>query len=739
MLRTLRTLYLLVVTSLLATAFAPAAESAALPAWLVRSGTVRTTDPAVAKKGGVIRWRSWSADAFAEAERSKKLLFVFVTSNASHSAAEMERAVLSDIDIATRLNTDFVPVKLNREAFPETDVRLQQAVMAIKGLRGWPLTIFLTPDGEIVFGATSLPLNDDIELNKPGLRSIVSNLTTRWKEDADRISREAGSLSKALKKNTEQYSPRGTIPPGILNTTVLKFQALIDRENGGLRSPVPAQFPEPRALELCLAHYARTSDKQSLELVEITLDRMLRGGLYDHLEGGFHHFCVDRQWRVPRFEKMPLLNAEIITILLHTWQATGDGRYRTAAEDSLNFWRGDLDATGTFFPANIAPEARSFQDGDFYTWSLRDIELLFTDDTDIRFARSYFGIDESGNLPNTAPGQTVLSASRSVASVARELGLQLDAATKRLDRIRDTLRAARSLRPRPPRDETPLCDANAMLAAAFMEGGRLLGRDDLMRQGLKTLNAILNQHKEEGEVPRSVRHILNDPTSVPLAMDEAARAWACLHAYEATSNPTFMQLAVEALDRLDLNYRDLLRGGYIERSFKGPLDFAQALNWRTKSIQDTSEPATNGLIASTFVRLFALTSNPTYMERAKTAIENCATVFLNPSPYNSTLTAAADATQNGVLRIKVIGREGDAVTRAMLSLAHTRYFPWKTVMRFDTAEAAGEVTIANIDKKSAYAIVETQTDKLVAESLEELNTFLDDLGKRAPASVVPIK
>lgn len=710
------------------------------PFWLAHVGTVRPSDPAVARKGGVVRWRPWNAETFEQAAKAQKPVYVFVTSNAGRGGAEMERTVLGDFEVTNRLNADFVPIRLNRDAFPETELRLQQALLALKNARGWPLNVFLTPDGEIISVSTSLPLHDDPEFNRPGMITTLTNLTQRWAEDRTRIAREAGTLCRALKRDTEHPSMRGTIPANVLNSTALKFQALLDRDNGGFRSPLASQFPEPRALELCLAHYARTNDRKSLEVVEITLDHMLRGGFIDQLEGGFHHFCIDRQWRIPRFEKLPLLNAEMICLLLHTWQATGNGRYRSAAEDALNFWRGELDDGRAFFPASIAPDAYSFEDGAFYTWSLREIEALFTDESDVRFARKIYGIDEVGNQPYTAPDRTVLSATRPLHEMALEFKIGMDPARKQFERIRKTMRAARALRAAPARDDLALCDANSMLAAAFLEGGRLMGRDDFVKQGFKTLAAILKERRDGIEVPRPVRHVLNDPTSVPLALDEAARAWACLQAFETSGDSRYQQLAIDGLDRLDANYHDLLRGGYIERSFKGPMDFATAINWRTKSIQDTSEPSTNGLIATVYVRLFALTSDPQILERAKAAVESVGAVLATPSPYNSTLATAADAVQQGIVRIKIIGREGDAATTSLLSLAHSRYYPWKTVMRFDSAEAAGDVKVANIDGTKPYAIVETKSDKLIAESLDELNTFLDDLGKPpAAGAVVPIK
>lgn len=695
------------------------------PPWLARAGTLRANDPALAKGKGAVQWRAWSADAFAEADRTQKPVYVFVTANWCHGGREMERAVLSDPTIANRLNADFIPVRLDRDAFPETDLRLQQAVSALKGMRGWPLNVFLTPDGEIFFGATFAGIEDDLEYNRPGMRSMLIGLSKRWADERAQISRDAASFCRAFKKNTEHTPQRGAIPADCLNASALKLQALFDRENGGFRSPAPGQFPEPRALEVCLAHFARTGDAKSLEAVEVTLDHMLNGGIYDQLDGGFHRSCVDKRWLLPRFEKLPVLNAEFIVLLLHTWQATGSARYRSAAEECLAFWRGELDVGGKFFCASIAPEAHSFEDGAFYAWSLRELELLFAGDPDsLRFARTYYGIGEYGNQSRTAPDRNILHVAVPLHEVARDLGIGIDDARKRRERVRERLRAARAERPRPPRDATALCDANAMMAAAFIESGRLLGREELTAQGLKTLHAILTERVNDLDTPRPVRHVLTDPSSAALAFDEAARAWACVQAYEATGDASYKQLATEALERLDRDYRDQLDGGYIERSFKAAPDFAKMLNWRTKSIQDTSEPSSNGLIAQIHARLYVLTGEAAYKDRTQTALESVGAALIVPGPYTATLALAADAVQNGVLRVMIIGRASDATVVAMLALANARYYPWKTVMRFDTSDAAGVVPVANLDGAKAFAIVEARGNKLVAETLEDLNKIL---------------
>ncbi len=219
-----------------------AEEPLAPPDWVAHAGSIRPTDPALSKGKGAVQWRAWNAATFAEAARVQKPIYVFDTAHWCRSGHEMERTVLSDLEIARRLNADFIPVRLDRDVFPETDLRLQQAVVALKGLRGWPLNVFLTPDGEIFFGSTSMQVDDDLENNRPGMRSALQGLAQRWSDDRFRISREAGIFCRALKKNAEKETPRGEIPPDVLTTTALKLQAMLDPESGGFLSPHAGAF-----------------------------------------------------------------------------------------------------------------------------------------------------------------------------------------------------------------------------------------------------------------------------------------------------------------------------------------------------------------------------------------------------------------------------------------------------------------------------------------------------------------
>lgn len=690
------------------------------PDWLTHAGGMRASDPALGRGGGRVQWREWNAESFTQAAREKKLVFVFVTANWCHGGQEMERTSLSDVETATRLNKAFVPIKLDRERFPELDLRLQQASAMLTNARGWPLSVVMTSDGELLFGGTFMPIQDDFQTGKPGFRSTLKQLANTWQADGTRISIEAGRFMRAVKKDAQGRSYRASVPRHVLDLAAAKLDEQFDRESGAFREPGTTRFPAPRALELLLQHHARTGAKKSLEIVTRALDAMLRGGIYDQLEGGFHRFSTDRNWRVPRFEKLPVMNAELVNVLLHAWQTTGEPRYRTAVEETLAFWISTLDTRGEFFCASVAAQARSFEEGHYYTWTVAEFERVFSDAIDLRLAQTYFGVDDTGDQPQTAPGRNVLYEAKPLDEVARRLNLEPADARARLDRVRALLCAERRRRPAPALDRTPLCDANAMLAAAFIEAGRVLKRDDLRLQGLRTLQAIL---VENGK-PRAVRHVLNDPNSAPLLMDEAARAWACEMAFESEGDGAYWQQAQAAIERIERDYHDILGGGYNERSARHEPAFAKALNWRAKSMQDTSEPSSNGLTAHVFVRAYALTGEEHYKEMAETAVASYGKLLGAPGVYDGTLTAAADALEGGTLSVKIFGKADDAVAAGLLAAAVRAYVPWKCVQRFDSLEAAGEVAPGKADTSRAFALVRRKGETKVVATVEELTLEL---------------
>ena len=610
-------------------------------------------DPAVLKGKGTVHWQQWGAAAFAAAARSqgKKPIFLFVTANWCHWGKVMERVTFTDLEVATRLNEEFIPVRLDRDERPDVDVRLQQAVQSLSGRRGWPLTAFLTPDGCVFMGGTYYPAEDDAAAQRPGLRGVIQQAAHAWREQQQDVLGQARELDNSLKKENEAADTAGEPAPDMLQRVAAAIGSALDHKAGGLAvrdSVGGGKFPTPCALELCLQHYASTKDPRSLDAVTKTLDGMLRGAICDHLAGGFHRCCADRWWRVPRFGKLLLPNSGVLVALVRAWQATGEARYKRAVEDTLAFWTTMREPTGTYFYGSQAGGTSDLDDGFYFTWTAKELEHALPDDADCHLAQAFFGLDEAGNLP-AAPGRNVLYETATTQDAAARAGLPREEGDQRLSRVREALRQARAQRPAPAVDRNIYVDGNALMAAAFMECGRALGQQQAFERGLATLRGLLKEgvpppspsRGGEGDRGRAgAVHVLprqGQPALAPrLAQDEAALLYAAALAYEATKDKDFLAAAEESLGRLDEFFWDKQKGGYFDRSAAAPAE-AQGLAWRVKSFQDTDQPSTNALVAAACARLAAATGRKEFAERAQRTVSAFAGVLEKLGPYGAAL------------------------------------------------------------------------------------------------------
>ena len=665
------------------------------------------TDPGLAKgpdhPAVTVNWRAWNAATFAEADRAGKPILLFVSAPWLHVGHAMERTTLSDPGVVKLLNEYFIPVKLNRDERPDVDLRLQQAVKAISGARGWPLTVCLTPDGRAFFGGTSYTADDDFASERPGLRATLIWLATLWRDNRDQVYDRADAVEKLFKVGYESEKLQGQIPPAAVHQLALAMRDAFDERSGGSKLE-PTRFPAPRALDACLIDYGRTHDKDTLKLVTASVNAMLRGALYDRLSGGFHRCCLDRWWRVPRFEKMLVDNAEIATLLLHAYQASGDERCREALTRTLEFW----DAPPMFTPAgksatpfgwsaSQASGINSADDGDYFTWTVKEAEAALRDDADCKLACAFYQIGEIGGLPQTAPERNVLFEAMTLAEAAKQAGIGEDEARKRLERVHAALLAARNARPAPPVDTAIYVDGNALMAAAHIECGRVLNRKDWIARGEEVLNQLILRGIEAAKGgSRAVHSVVRASapaqssftgtearsTGTGLLQDEAALFYACTVAFEATGNDAFASRASDSFERLNQNFWEPVNGGHLDRIPGANTEPAASLPWNIKPYMDTTEPSSNGLIALGCVRMYALTGRKEYRERAAATIEAFAAPLVKLGVYSATLAAAGEALVNGCMLISIDRGPAatDAAADALADAAVSAYAPWKFVI-----------------------------------------------------------
>lgn len=567
---------------------------AALAAWAAQAPAADAT----------VRWRAWDEKAFAEAKERGKPILLVIDARWSPRSAEMQGEVFGDGTVALLVNEWFVPVRIDRDDRPDIDVRYQAAVRSAGGNAGWPLVAFLAPGGEVIFGGTHFRLRDDFLEKRPAFETVLRGVAEDWEKRRDELQERAKTLEEKLRAQSasvEQEAPKDG-PQTLDASAALKSAAAtlcerFDPVGGGFGPGVEGpKFPTPQALELLLLHHARNGDDASLNVLKRTLDGMLAGGIHDRLGGGFHRVSIDRLWRVPRFEKLLGLNAEMLQLLVHAWQFTKDPAYREAAEGVLRWMMGALAdrERGGFFAGQSGDET-------YYTWTLGELETALAEDEGCALVRRFYDVEAWGDLPETNPHRNVLFEACGMEKAAKEVHADRAGGEKVLREALPKLRAARQKRPAPPVDRRILVDANARAVSACLLAAGAFARDDVRAFALKTMDRLL---KEAADSAKGAAHVLapDGGVSFPfLANDEAALALACTDAYLATGDDRYFDAAEASVKRLDERFLDAADGCYADRALKGggaPPALGR-LSAVYKPLQDSSldGPSVNALAA----------------------------------------------------------------------------------------------------------------------------------------------
>src|SRR5687768_15488596 len=429
-----------------------------------------------------VDWYGWGDEALARARAEDKPIFLSVGYSTCHWCHVMEHVSFEDHAIAELLNRDFISIKVDREERPDVDRVYMAFVQATTGSGGWPMTVFLTPELKPFYGGTYFPPHS--KWGRPGFADLLTEISRVWKEDRPRVDEAAIELTERLKAVTSTAAAESEVAgPEALDAAVEQFQMALDRRHGGFGSA--PKFPRPSELLFLLREHARRRAAQArLLMVTETLRAMAVGGMRDHVGGGFHRYSVDREWRVPHFEKMLYDQAQLVLAYLEAAQATGDDFFAVVAEDTLAYVMRDMtDPRGGFYSAedadSVPPEQAADphphkSEGAFYIWSEAEIDRLLGDDAGI--AKMRFGIEAGGNAPQDPQGEftgkNLLYTAQSIDDISKRSGKSTGEILAALGRSRKALFDARERRPRPHLDDKILTAWNGLMIAAFARAAR---------------------------------------------------------------------------------------------------------------------------------------------------------------------------------------------------------------------------------------------------------------------------
>jgi hypothetical protein len=636
-----------------------------------------------------VQWHPWGEVAFRRAQAEDKPILLDIGAVWCHWCHVMDRESYEDPEMARIINEHFVAVKVDRDERPDVDARYQAAVSAISGQGGWPLTAFLTPDGRPYFGGTYFPRDD--RFGRPGLGRVLLTMAQVWRERRDEALESACSVMAAIEHN-ESFSGRGgELTLSLVDKIAASILAQFDSRNGGFGSQ--PKFPHPGALDLLLEVAMNRPNEEAGQAFITTLEKMARGGVYDHLAGGFHRYSVDERWVVPHFEKMLYDNTELLRNYLHGYQSFVREDFLATAREIVGW----LDSTmsdrerGGFYASQDA-DIDLDDDGDYFTWSLAEArEALapgaFTPaELDLIF--KYWDIGELGDMHHN-PAKNVLHIKQTVESLASQAGVGADRFRTLLGLARQKLLAARNERPTPFIDRTLYTGWNAMAVTAYLETARVLHMDSAREFALLTLNRLL---QEAWDGDGTLAHVIaygarhgegaESPEKVPGTLDDYAfTVHACVDAWQASGEMSFYQAAVKLADAMIERFYDRAADAFFDAAAPTGAPPLGALSARRKPLQDSPTPAGNPTAASALLRLEALSGRQEYREIAEDTLASFSGIVEHFGLYAGSYGLALERLLLDPVQVVVVGSGPEAIRLETLAVA--RFGVNKAVFRID--------------------------------------------------------
>ena len=630
-------------------------------------------------KDNPVDWYPWGEEALEKAREEDKPVLLSVGYSACHWCHVMERESFEDEETARMMNEHFVNIKVDREERPDIDSIYMSAVQALTRHGGWPMTVFLTPDGAPFYGGTYFPPVPSRGM--PSFQQLLLSLADAYENRRDEVLKSAESVRDYLRTSTGATMPKAEATGAeILDRAAASLLSQLDRRFGGFgRAP---KFPQTMNLEVLLRHHHRTGERAALDAVELTLRSMANGGIYDQLGGGFARYSVDEYWLVPHFEKMLYDNALLSRLYLETHLATGDPFYRRIAEETLDYVLRDMTSEeGGFFSAEDADSEG--EEGKFYVWTPEEIETAL-DPEDAKLAARYWDVTERGNFE----GKNILHVPRPPEAVAAEFGLASEELRERIIGIREKLLAVRESRVRPGRDEKILAAWNGLMLRSFALAARVTDREDYRQAAVKNATFLLEKLKEDGRLHRSYKD--GRARFNGYLEDYAMAADGLVALYEATFGT---HLLVEA-DALCDAVSELFWDEEGRAFYDTPADHEELVT-RPRDVYDSAAPSGTSVATEVLLKLALLLDRNDYRQRAEDLLEELSGGMEKIPGAFGRLLCSLDFSISEPREVAVVGDPDAPDTRALVAKIYEGYLPNKVVAGRapDDDEAAGLIPL----------------------------------------------
>lgn len=581
-----------------------------------------------------VDWYEWGPEALDKARREDKPIFLSIGYSACHWCHVMERESFENEEIAAFLNAHFVPIKVDREERPDLDDIYMMATQALTRSGGWPMSVWLTPELKPFYAGTYFPPDD--RYGRPGFQRVLEFLADIWKNQREKALDQADQLTLAVQQLTTVAQGKDMVPWEAVQRAAVFLTKAFDPVKGGMSGGGTNKFPPTMAMDLMLRVYHASQesrdgskpepDARMLAAVELTLEKMAHGGIYDQLGGGFARYSTDVDWLVPHFEKMLYDQALVSDIYLKAFQLTGKPLYGRIARETLDYVIADLQSPEGGYSSSRDADSEGHE-GKFYVWTLEEVKTLLGGDAAL-FC-DYYDVTRGGNWE----GVNILNIQRPLETVAKLHRLEIAEAEERLAAARRTLCAAREKRVKPHLDDKVLSSWNGMMIASMARGARILGDDRYRVSAEKAADFVMSRMVREGRLLRTYR--AGKAHTHAYLDDHACLIEAMLNLYETTFDTKWLDHAEKLNDDLTRFFRDADHGAY----YYTPVD-GEKLIVRAKDNNDGATPSGNSVQLMNLLRLAVVLDRKDLHEEAERMIR-AFSKHLDEAPFRSERMLAA--------------------------------------------------------------------------------------------------
>jgi uncharacterized protein YyaL (SSP411 family) len=598
--------------------------------------------------GNPVDWYPWGEEALTRAHELDRPILLSIGYSACHWCHVMEHESFEDRATADLMNRLFVSIKVDREERPDLDAIYMQAVLALTGQGGWPMTVFLTPDGAPFYGGTYYP--PEPRGGMPSFRNVLEGIAEAYRERRGDVQGQAVQLAEALQQRPRQAGADDGPSAGTLTDALLSLRGQFDERRGGFGGA--PKFPPSCALWFLLRMHAELQSEEALRMAEVTLDRMAAGGIHDQLAGGFHRYAVDAIWLVPHFEKMLYDNALLARGYLQAYEATGAERHAHVAASTLDYLVRELRLPHGGYASATDADTDGVE-GSTFVWTPREVRALLGDDAAL--VEALYDITEEGNFE----GATVLSRVIELDQASERSGIPAE----RLPELRARMLAARLVRPQPGLDDKALASWNGMALAALAEGARVLGRADLLAAAEQCAAFLLGPlSRGDGTLWRTHR---DGRSSIPGFLDDHAQiAEGLWQLHRATLDPRWLGEARRLALLADTRFSDPEGPGWCDTAADG-----EQLVARPRTLDDAPTPSGASTLARLLVRIARLDGDDALEARARAVVASAGALPARaPQAFGNVLCVVSSLLGDAVT-VAIAGEPEDPGVRALGRIA----------------------------------------------------------------------